>query len=337
MIKEAILKVVSGSDLTYEESKQVMEEMMTGTATQAQMASFLTALRMKGETIDEITASAEVMRSKALHVKHETDVMDIVGTGGDGTGTFNVSTTASFVIAASGIPVAKHGNRSMSSKSGSADCLEQLGVNITITPEQSEKVLKDTNLCFMFAQGYHASMRFVGPVRREIGIRNIFNVLGPLTNPASANLQITGVYSESLVEPIAKVFSNLGVKRGFVFHGSDGMDEVTVTGATKVCEINNGEFKTYEITPEEFGLGRYDMQELVGGDGAENAEITKKILSGELKGAKRDITVLNSALGLYAGGKAESIKDGVRLAEEIIDSGKAYDKMVEFAKATNNV
>ena len=180
-------------------------------------------------------------------------------------------------------------------------------------------------------------MRFVGPVRREIGIRNIFNVLGPLTNPASANLQITGVYSESLVEPIARVFSNLGVNRGFVFYGSDGMDEVTVTGATKVCEINNGEFKTYEITPEQFGLGRYEMQELVGGDGAENAEITKKILNGELKGAKRDITVLNSALGLYAGGKVESIADGVKLAEEIIDSGKAYDKMIEFAKATNNV
>lgn len=335
MIKEAIKKIVDGNNLTFDEAAQVMDEMMSGTATRAQMASFLTALRIKGETIDEITACAQVMRSKALHIKPKTDVLDIVGTGGDGTGTFNISTTAAFVISAAGIPVAKHGNRSMSSKSGAADCLEKLGVNISISPEQSEDVLAKTNLCFMFAQGYHSSMKYVGPVRREIGIRNIFNVLGPLTNPASANLQITGVYSEALVEPIASVFANLGVKRGFVFYGSDGMDEVTVTGATKVCEINNGEFKTYEITPEQFGLGRYNMQELVGGDGAENAEITKKILSGEIKGAKRDIVVINAALGLYAGGKAESVADGVKLAQEIIDSGKAYDKLNEFVKATN--
>ncbi len=337
MIKEATIKLASGSDLGYKESAQVMDEMMSGTATQAQTAAFLTALRFKGETIDEITACAEVMRSKALHITPKTDVLDIVGTGGDGTGTFNISTTAAFVIAAAGIPVAKHGNRSMSSKSGSADCLEKLGVNITLTPEQSEKVLEKTNLCFMFAQSYHSSMKYVGPVRKEIGIRNIFNVLGPLTNPAGASLQITGVYSEALVEPIARVFSNLGVKRGFVFHGGDGMDEVTVTGATKVCEIDNGSFKSYEITPEQFGLGRYKSEELVGGDGAENAEITKKILIGEIKGAKRDIVVLNAALGLYAGGKAESIADGVTLAQEIIDSGKAFDKLNEFVKATTEI
>lgn len=335
MIKEAIKKIVAGNNLTFEEATQVMDEMMTGTATQAQMASFLTALRIKGETIDEITACAQVMRDKAVHIKPKTDVLDIVGTGGDGTGTFNISTTAAFVIAAAGIPVAKHGNRSMSSKSGAADCLEKLGVNISVSPEKSEEVLAKTGICFMFAQGYHASMRFVGPVRREIGIRNIFNLLGPLTNPASANLQITGVYSEALVEPIAKVFSNLGVKRGFVFHGSDGMDEVTVTGKTKICEIDNGNFKTYDITPDQFGLKTYAMSELVGGDSAENAEITKQILNGEVKGAKRDIVVLNAALGLYAGGKADSIADGVRLAEELIDSGKAYDKVEEFAKATN--
>ena len=299
------------------------------------MASFLTALRIKGETIDEITACAKVMREKALHIKPRTDVLDIVGTGGDGTGTFNISTTAAFVIAASGISVAKHGNRSMSSKSGSADCLENLGVNISISPEKSEEVLEKTGICFMFAQGYHASMRFVGPVRKEIGIRNIFNVLGPLTNPAGANLHITGVYSEALVEPIAKVFSNLGVKRGFVFYGSDGMDEVTVTGTTKVCEIDNGSFNTYEISPEQFGLKKYEMSELIGGNGAENAEITKQILSGKLKGAKRDIVVLNAALGIYAGGKAASIEDGVKTAQDIIDSGKAYAKMEEFARATN--
>lgn len=335
MIKEAIKKVVAGSDLSFDEAAQVMEEMMTGTATQAQMASFLTALRIKGETIDEITACAQVMRDKALHIRPKTDVLDIVGTGGDGTGTFNISTTAAFIIAAAQIPVAKHGNRSMSSKSGAADCLEKLGVNISITPEKSEEILAKTGICFMFAQGYHASMRFVGPVRKEIGIRNIFNVLGPLTNPAGAELQVTGVYSEALVKPIARVCSNLGVKRGFIFCGSDGMDEATVTGTTKVCEINNGSFKTFVISPEQFGLGKYAMEEITGGDGAENAKITKQILGGTLKGAKRDIVVLNAALGLYAGGKATSIEDGVKTAQNIIDSGKAYDKMEEFVKATN--
>lgn len=335
MIKEAIKKIVAGSDLSFDEAAQVMEEMMTGTATQAQMASFLTALRIKGETIDEITACAQVMRDKALHIKPKTDVLDIVGTGGDGTGTFNISTTAAFIIAAAGIPVAKHGNRSMSSKSGAADCLEKLGVNISITPEKSEEILAKTGICFMFAQNYHASMRFVGPVRKEIGIRNIFNVLGPLTNPAGAELQVTGVYSEALVEPIAKVCSNLGVKRGFIFYGSDGMDEATVTGTTKVCEINNGSFKTFDISPEQFELGKYGMEEITGGAGAENAEITKQILSGTLKGAKRDIVVLNAALGIYAGGKAASIEDGVKTAQNIIDSGKAYEKMEEFVKATN--
>lgn len=335
MIQEAIKKIVANEDLTYEEATQVMNEIMTGTATEAQSAAFLTALRFKGETIDEITACASVMRDKALHINPLTDTLDIVGTGGDGTGTFNISTTAAFVIAAAGIPVAKHGNRSMSSKSGSADCLEQLGINIGITPEKSAQVLDKTGMCFMFAQGYHSSMRYVGPVRKQIGIRNIFNILGPLTNPAGATLQVTGVYSAELVEPVARVFSNLGVKKGFVFYGSDGMDEVTVTGSTKVCEIDNGTFKSYEITPEQFGLGIYSKDELAGGDGAENAEITRQILSGKLHGAKRDIVLLNAALGLYIGGKAATIADGVKLAAEIIDSGKAYAKMEEFAKATN--
>lgn len=335
MIQEAIKKIVANEDLTYEEATQVMNEIMTGTATEAQSAAFLTALRFKGETIDEITACASVMRDKALHINPLTDTLDIVGTGGDGTGTFNISTTAAFVIAAAGIPVAKHGNRSMSSKSGSADCLEQLGINIGITPEKSARVLDKTGMCFMFAQGYHSSMRYVGPVRKQIGIRNIFNILGPLTNPAGATLQVTGVYSAELVEPVARVFSNLGVKKGFVFYGSDGMDEVTVTGSTKVCEIDNGTFKSYEITPEQFGLGIYPKDELAGGDGAENAEITRQILRGKLHGAKRDIVLLNAALGLYTGGKAATIADGVELAAKIIDSGKAYAKMEEFAKATN--
>jgi anthranilate phosphoribosyltransferase len=335
LIKEAIKKVVAGNDLSYEEAVQVMNEMFTGTATQAQMAAILTALRIKGETIDEITAFASVMREKALHVEHKSDVLDIVGTGGDGTGTFNISTTSAFVIAAAGISVAKHGNRSMSSKSGASDCLENLGVNLMVSPEKNSEVLEKTGICFMHAQNYHSSMKYVGPVRKEIGIRNVFNLLGPLTNPASANLQVTGVYSEALVEPVARVFSNLGVKRGFVFYGADGMDEVTVTGETKVCEIDNGNFKTFTITPEEFGLKRYDISELVGGDGAENAEITRKILSGEIKGAKRDIVLLNSALGLVAGGKSETIADGIKMAGEIIDSGKALAKVEEFAKATN--
>ncbi len=335
MIKDAIIRVAKGDDLTFDEAALVMEEMMSGTATQAQIAAYLTALRFKGETIDEITACATVMRDKAVHIKKNADSLDIVGTGGDGTGTFNISTTSAFVISAADIPVAKHGNRSMSSKSGASDCLEALGINIMISPEKNEEVLRKTGICFMHAQNYHSAMKYVAPVRKEIGIRNVFNLLGPLTNPASANLQVTGVYSESLVEPVARVFSNLGVKRGFVFHGNDGMDEVTVTDKTKICEIDNGHFRTYEITPEQFGLGTYDMSELMGGDGAENAEITSGILSGKLKGAKRDIVVLNSALGLVAGGKAESIAQGVKLAQKIIDSGRALAKVEEFAKATN--
>ena len=295
MIKEAIKKLVAGNDLTFDEAAQVMDEMFSGTATQSQMAAYLTALRIKGETIDEITASAQVMREKALHIKPNRDVLDIVGTGGDGTGTFNISTTAAFIIAAAGIPVAKHGNRSMSSKSGSADCLEQLGININITPEKSEEVLNKAGICFMFAQGYHSSMKYVGPVRKEIGIRNIFNVLGPLTNPAGADLQVTGVYSEALVEPIAQVFSNLGVKKGYVFYGMDGI-----------------------LNPEDYGLKLCAPEDLAGGDGKENAEITKEILSGEIKDAKRDIVVLNAALGLCTGGKADSIQDGIKLANESI-------------------
>ena len=293
MIKEAIKKLVAGNDLTFDEAAQVMDEMFSGTATQSQMAAYLTALRIKGET------------------------------------------PAAFIIAAAGIPVAKHGNRSMSSKSGSADCLEQLGININITPEKSEEVLNKAGICFMFAQGYHSSMKYVGPVRKEIGIRNIFNVLGPLTNPAGADLQVTGVYSEALVEPIAQVFSNLGVKKGYVFYGMDGMDEVTLTTTTKVCEIDNGKFNTFILNPEDYGLKLCAPEDLAGGDGKESAEITKEILSGEIKDAKRDIVVLNAALGLCTGGQADSIQDGIKLANEIIDSGKAYAKIEEFAKASN--
>lgn len=335
MIKEAIVKITNQENLTYEEAKQVMDEMMSGQASQSQMGSFLTALRLKGETIEEITACAKVMRNKALHISSDKEVMDIVGTGGDNSGTFNISTTASFIVAAGGVPVAKHGNRSMSSKSGAADCLENLGVNISITPSQSEKVLKETGICFMFAQGYHSSMKYVAPVRKEIGIRNIFNILGPLTNPANAPLQLMGVYSQDLVEPLARVLSNLGVKRGMTVFGEDGMDEATVSAKTKICEINNGEFVTYEISPEEMGLKKCEKEDLLGGDGAENAQITKDILSGKEKGGKRDTAVLNAALSLYIAGKSNSVKDGVILAQHLIDSGKALKTMENFVAVSN--
>lgn len=335
MIKEAINKLSLQEDLSYDEAAQVMDEMMSGNATNAQIAAFLMALRIKGETIEEITACAQGMRDKAVHINPQKDVLDIVGTGGDGTGTFNISTTSAFVISAAGVPVAKHGNRSMSSKSGAADCLEALGVNITIPPEKSKEILNKADICFMFAQGYHSSMKYVGPVRKEIGVRNVFNILGPLTNPANADMQVMGVYSEDLLEPLAKVLSNLGVKRGMTIYGCDGMDEATVTAPTRICEIDKGNFKTYEITPESVGLKSYSMLELIGGDGKENAEITKQILKGQLKGAKRDIVLLNSALGIYVGGKAKSIEEGIKLAAEIIDSGKAYAKMEEFAELSN--
>ena len=334
MIKEAIIKLSQNQDLSYSEAEAVMDEMMSGTATQAQMGAFLAELMVKGETIDEITACANVMRDKALRLNTTGDVMEIVGTGGDNAGTFNISTTSAFVISAEGVQVAKHGNRSMSSQSGAADCLESLGVKIDLKPEEGEKVLAETGLCFMFAQCYHSSMRYVAPVRKEIGIRNIFNILGPLTNPAHANLQLMGVYDESLVEPLAKVLSNLGVKRGMTVYGEDKMDEATVSANTKICEIDNGKFKTYEITPEEFGFKRCSKAELLGGDGKENAEITKNILTGKEQGAKRDVVLLNAGMALYIAGKADNIKDGIRLAKDIIDSGKAFAEMEQFVKAT---
>lgn len=337
MIKEAIKKLMENRDLSYREAKTVMEEMMSGQASPSQMGSFLTALRFKGETIDEITACAQVMRDKALHIDTDREVMDIVGTGGDGSGTFNISTTSSFVVAAGGVPIAKHGNRSMSSKSGAADCLENLGVNISITPQQSKKVLEKAGICFMFAQGYHSSMKYVAPVRKEIGIRNVFNILGPLTNPANASLQLMGVYAEEMVEPLARVLSNLGVKRGMTVFGEDGMDEATVSARTKICEINNGTFHTYEILPEEIGLEKCTKEELLGGDGMENAEIARAVLSGQEKGAKRNTVILNSALSFYIAGKASGLGEGVSMAQNLIDSGKAYAKMEQFVHLTNAV
>ncbi|MHB8127080.1 MAG: anthranilate phosphoribosyltransferase [Desulfitobacteriaceae bacterium] len=335
MIVEAINKVIKGEDLDFDTAKAVMGEMMDGTATHAQMGAFLAALRMKGESIDEITGSALAMREKAIHLKSVQDVMDIVGTGGDEVGTFNISTTTAFVVAAGGVPVAKHGNRSVSSKSGAADVLEKLGIKIAITAEHSQKILDEINLCFMFAQTYHSSMKNVGPVRKEMGIRTIFNILGPLANPAGANLQLMGVYDEKLVEPLAKVLSNLGVKRGMVVHGCDGLDEATLTTRTKVCEIKKGDLNSYYLDPEELGLKYCTLAELIGGDAEENAKITRNILNGSEQGAKRDIVVLNAALCLYLAGKVTSIKSAIPLAKDLINSGAAIKKLEEFARLSN--
>ncbi|MEY8355321.1 anthranilate phosphoribosyltransferase [Lachnospiraceae bacterium 54-53] len=337
MIQKAIHEVIEGQDLSFEAAREVMNEIMSGETTPAQMAAFLTGLRMKGETIDEITACATVMREKALKLEPDFPVIDIVGTGGDEAGTFNISTTSAFVVAAGGVPVAKHGNRSVSSKSGAADVLEHLGVNLNLTAGQSEKILKETGMCFLFAQAYHSSMKYAGPVRKELGVRTIFNILGPLSNPAGATMQLLGVYDRKLVEPLAKVLSNLGVRRGLVVCGDDGLDEATVTGPTHVCEIRFGELTPYEITPEQFGFKRCGLPELVGGTPSENAEITRNILSGKLRGPKRDIVLLNSALSLYLGIDDCTIDDCVETAAGLIDSGKAAAKLEEFVKATGEV
>ena len=337
MIQEALNEVLNKKDLSYEMARAVMAEIMDGTATNAQMGAFLAALRMKGETVTEITACAEVMREKGLKVEVPFDVMEIVGTGGDEVGTFNISTTAAFVVAAGGVPVAKHGNRSVSSKSGAADVLERLGARLDLTPEQNVEVLKKANMCFMFAQVYHTSMKNVGPVRKEMGARTIFNILGPLTNPARANMQLMGVYREDLVEPMAQVLSNLGVVRGLVVNGSDGLDEATMTGATHMCEIREGKFRTYDLTPEALGMRRCTLQDLVGGTPEENAQISRDILTGKLKGPKRDAVILNSALSLYLGIDDCSIPECVKMANEIIDSGKAGDKLEQFVAATKEV
>lgn len=337
MIKEAISELIEGKDLSYDMTKEVMGEIMDGNATDAQIASFITALAIKGETIDEITACAQVMRAKGIKLDTSgLDVFEIVGTGGDKVGTFNISTTAAFVIAAAGVPVAKHGNRSVSSKSGAADMLEKLGAKLDLTPEQNAKVLKKSGMCFMFAPVYHASMRFAAPARRETGVRSVFNVLGPLTNPAAAEYQLMGVYDDKLVEPLARVLSNLGVKRGASVCGASKLDELTTTGVNKVCEINNGKLETYVLNAEEYGLARAELSDIIGGTPDDNVQITMDILDG-VKGAKRDITVLNAGMSLYLAGKSENISDGIALAQEIIDSGKAKAKLAEFVKITNDI
>ena len=322
MIKEAIAKLIKKENLTTEMMEQVMEEIMTGEATDAQKASFLTAMTMKGETIDEITSAAKVMRSHCEKFLNDMDVLEIVGTGGDGANTINISTIASIIVSSTKIPVAKHGNRAASSKCGTADCLEALGVNINISPAESAILLKEHNMCFLFAQKYHPAMRFVGSVRREIGIRTIFNVLGPLANPAGASMQLLGVYSEALVEPLARVLYNLGVKRAMV-----------VYAPTTVCEVRNGSFKSYVITPEQFGFKRCKKEDLIGGNPQENAKFALDILNGA-KGPKTDAVLLNAGAAIYTAREDITIEDGIKIAREALESGRAAKQLEDFAKAT---
>ncbi|HOP10055.1 MAG TPA: anthranilate phosphoribosyltransferase [Oscillospiraceae bacterium] len=337
MIKEAIVKIVNKEDLTYEEAYTVMNEIMSGETSQTQNAAFLAALSTKStkaETIDEISGCAAAMRDHATKVVHGLEVLDIVGTGGDGAHSFNISTVAAIVLAAGGVRVAKHGNRAASSKCGTADCLEALGVKIELSPEKCAELLKMTGICFLFAQKYHMSMKYVGPIRRELGIRTVFNILGPLTNPASPTMQLLGVYDEALVEPLAKVMAQLGIKRGFVVHCRDRLDEMATCAPTVVCEIKDGYYKSFIIKPEDFGFVRCKKEDLLGGTPQENAQIALAILNGE-KGPKRDTVLMNAGAGLYIAGKAASIAEGIKLAEELIDSGKAFKKLGEFKEESN--
>ena len=334
MIKEMIKKAAEGIDLTYDEAAEVTREIMTGSTTPAQTAAYLTALHIKGETTDEISASAYVMRDCADRVNYPGDVLEIVGTGGDGSNSFNISTTSALVAAAGGMKVAKHGNRAASSKCGTADCLEALGVNIQQDPEKCVELLKEVGMCFFFAQKYHTSMKYVGPIRKELGIRTVFNILGPLTNPGSPKMQLLGVYDEYLVQPLAQVLMNLGVKRGMVVYGQDRLDEISLSAPTTVCEFKDAWMKNYVIKPEDFGMERCTKADLVGGLPEENAKITRDILAGA-QGPKRNAVLLNAGASLYIGGKAESFADGVKLAAELIDSGKALQTLEKLIELSN--
>jgi anthranilate phosphoribosyltransferase len=335
MIKEAIKKLSLREDLSYEEAKEVMDEIMGNKASPVQMSSFLTALSLKGETIDEITGSAQAMRQHCIRLLHDLSVLEIVGTGGDKSNSFNISTTSSIVISACDVKVAKHGNRAASSKCGSADVLEALGVNIGVSAAKSKELLDSIGICFLFAQNYHIAMKYVAPIRRELGIRTVFNILGPLANPAGASMQLMGVFDQSLVQPLAQVMANLGVTDGMVVYGQDGLDEISMSSPTTICEVRNHTFTNYEITPEQFGLQRCAKAELLGGDAQKNAEISRKVISGELQGPKRDVVVLNTACALYIAKKVKSIDEGVAMAIEAIDSGKANEKLEAFIRLSN--
>jgi len=334
MIKEAILALAKKENLSYETTETVMHEIMSGEASEVQMSAYLTALSLKGETIEEITASAAGMRRHCIRLLHDVNALEIVGTGGDGSNSFNISTTAAIITAAAGVPVAKHGNRSASSKCGAADVLETLGVNLNVSPEKSAELLSKIGICFLFAQNYHIAMKYVAPVRKELGIRTVFNILGPLTNPAGASMELMGVYEKELVEPLARVLLNLGVKNAMVVYGQDGLDEISMSAPTSVCEVKNNTLQSYELTPEQFGFQRCKKEEIRGGLPAENAEILKSVLLGE-KGAKRNAAVLNAAAALYIAGKQESLAAGIKAAEEIIDSGAAMEKLQEFIRCSN--
>lgn len=339
MIKEAIMKIVDKQDLTYEEAYAVVSEIMSGQTTPTQNAAFLAALSTKStkaETIEEITGCAAAMRDAAVKFENDLELLEIVGTGGDNAQSFNISTTSAFVIASSGILVAKHGNRAASSLCGTADCLEALGVNIDLEPEKCRQLLNEVGFCFFFAQKYHTSMKYVAPIRKELGIRTVFNILGPLTNPANPKMHLLGVYDRSLVQPVAEVLTKLGSKRGMVVFGTDKLDEISLSSSTAVCEYKDGTFKNYEITPEQFGFERCSKDDLKGGTPSENAEITRKILSGEIKGHKRNAVLLNAGSAIYIGGKADSMTDGVKLAGELIDSGKALAVLEKLIEVSNS-
>ena len=339
MIKEAIVKIVNKEDLTYHEAYTVMNEIMSGETTATQNAAFLAALSTKSaraETTDEIAGCAAAMRDHATKVQTDMELFEIVGTGGDGAHSFNISTTSALVAAAGGMKVAKHGNRAASSQCGTADCLEALGVNIQQSPEKCIELLRNVGMCFFFAQKYHTSMKYVGAIRKELGFRTVFNILGPLTNPGSPKLQLLGVYDEYLVEPLAQVLINLGVKRGMVVYGQDKLDEISMSAPTPGCEFKDGWFKSSVFTPEEFGFARCSKADLVGGTPEENAKITLDILNGE-KGHKRNAVLMNAGAALYLGGKAESMRDGIVLAAELIDAGKALETLHKLIAVSNRL
>lgn len=334
MINEAIIKLAAKEDLSYEMAMGAMDEIMGGKATPVQMSAFLTAMSMKGETIEEITACAAGMRKHCIRLLNDQELLEIVGTGGDRSNSFNISTTASILVSAAGVPVAKHGNRAASSKSGAADCLEALGVKISLPPERSREILEKINLCFLFAQNYHLSMKYVAPVRKELGIRTIFNILGPLTNPAGASMQLMGVYEEALVEPMAKVLMNLGVKKGMVVYGQDCLDEISLSAPTTIGEFRNGTYKKYVIAPEDYGFQRCRKEDLQGGTPEENAAITRAVLNGE-KGPKRNAVVLNAAAGLVIGQDGIDLREAIHEMEKIINSGKAAEQLEKFIQLSN--
>ena len=339
MIKEAIVKIVNKEDLTYDEAYAVMNEIMGGETSPTQNAAFLAALSTKSakaETTDEIAGCAAAMREYALKVQTGMDVFEIVGTGGDNAHSFNISTTSALVAAAAGMKVAKHGNRAASSLCGTADCLEALGVNIAQDPEKCVELLDKVGMCFFFAQKYHTSMKYVGAIRKELGFRTVFNILGPLTNPATPSMQLLGVYDEYLVEPLARVLTSLGVKRGMVVYGMDKLDEISMSAPTKICEFENGEYKTYTVEPELFGFEKCTKDDLKGGTPEENARITREILGGA-QGPKRNAVLMNAGAALYIGRKVDSFADGIKLAAEIIDSGKALETLEKFILVSNEI